>query len=440
LNALTERDERNRSAVLATLALGLLAIYGVLALGDGDGGQPVTALALVLLAFVLYVAALGVCRPLGGRTAFLVALAGGLAFRLILLPEPPFFSDDVWRYLWDGRVQLAGLNPFHHAPAETAVAGIDDALRAKVNHPHVPTIYPPLAQIVFLIAAALPGGWLALKLIWLICDAGIAALLWRLIPQSRRLSGWTVYWWSPLVIVEVAWNAHLDLLGVLPLVAALWLARQPARRGMAIGLALAGAALVKYFIAALLPAAARRHGPRTLAAFTAGALLLYLPYVGAGARLFEGLATYSSSWRFNEGLFHVLAWIATPPGARIIAALIVFAIVIQSARNGWSLERAAFWITGAILVLSPTLHPWYLLWMVPLIALRPNPAWLLLTGSVFLAYYGLGAYRATGVWPEPWWLELSIHGPFLVLLVRGAWHGSWCQTALEVWRASRPTA
>ncbi len=127
-----------------------------------------------------------------------------------------------------------------------------------------------------------------------------------------------------------------------------------------------------------------------------------------------------------------MAWgLGSEVAAKAVAAAIVLSIVIQSVRDGWSLTRTAFWVTGALIALSPTVHPWYLLWMVPLVALRPSRAWLYLSGSVFLAYYGLGTYRDAGVWPEPWWIKLLIYGPFLALLVVDGWRGSWWQSARQ---------
>jgi hypothetical protein len=442
LQSVDVSDPRARLAAFAALGAAQVAVYGALAAWTGYHDRPAAAMLLALLAFVLYLAALHTARPLSGRIAFATAITVGLLFRLLLLPEPPFLSDDHFRYLWDGLVQVRGLNPYRHAPADSALAGLDDALRAQVNHPEVRTIYPPLAQLVFrAVAVAAPGSWMAIKIIWAACDIGIAALLYRLVPARRRLQAWTLYWWSPLVVVEVAWNAHLDLLGVLPIVLALWSARRAPVRSAALGAALAAAALVKYFAVAFLPTAFRAgRSAKVAAAFLLVAAAAHLPYIGAGPLLFDGLTTYAARWRFNDGLFRFLEWITgSGTGARAAAGVIVLALVVQSVRNAWTFERAVFWLTGAILTLSPTVHPWYLLWVVPLVAIRPNPAWLYLTGAVFLAYYGLGAYRATGDWPEPVWVKLAIYGPFFALLARDGWRGSWGQSAWEALRiGARP--
>ncbi len=401
--------------------------------------QPALVTASALLAFALYLCAVGVAGQISGRLALLIALLLGAVFRALLLTEPPFLSDDYFRYLWDGLVQTNGINPYRFAPADTALTGIDDALRSQVNHPDVPTIYPPLAQFMFFLNATLVGGWVGLKLIWLACDAGIAALLYRLVPADRRLQMWTLYWWSPLVVIEIAWSAHLDLLGVLPLVVAIWLARSGRAHSAALGVSLAAAALVKYFAAALLPNGTRGGStPTTVAAFSAAAILLYLPYADAGARLFEGLLAYAEHWRFNDSLYGVLAWVVPSGWApRAIVAAIVLLVVAQSVRNEWTLERTAFWLIGTILLLSPTVHPWYLVWIVPLIAIRFSRAWLFLTGSVFISYYGLETYREIGIWPEPWWTKLAIYGPFFAMLIAGTWSGSWLQAAAEGFKSRR---
>lgn len=435
---LDSTSERNRLAGLVALGAVQVTLYGVLAIWEGYQTRPQIAMLLALLAFAFYLAALVTARRLSGRRAFAVAIAFGLAFRILLFPEAPFLSDDYFRYLWDGVVQLGGVNPYRYSPADPALAGINDTLRAQVNHPEIRTIYPPLAQLVFLAAAKVSAGsYLTLKTVWLACDIGIAVLLYRLVPEERRLQAWMLYWWSPLIVIEVYWSAHLDLLGAALVVVALALAKQSPIKSYGIGIAVAAASLVKYFAVAFLPAAARTgRSLRVLAAFALVGALVGVPYASSGvANMFEGLLTYAEHWRFNAGLYRVLEWaLVSSMLAKTMAAVVVLFVVINSVRNRWSLERTIFWVTGTALVLSPTVHPWYLLWMVPLAAVRPNRGWTYLTGSVFLAYYGLGSFRASGVWPEPWWLQLMIYGPFFVLLVADAWRGSWWRAAWEAIR------
>lgn len=425
---------RGRLIALASLGLMQLALYISLAVWDDYHQDPFAAIVLILLAFTFYLASLGLADGLSGPPALALALSLALLFRAALLFEPPFLTDDYFRYLWDGLVQTNGLNPYRFAPADPAVAGIDDALRSQVNHPSVSTIYPPLAQIVFLLVALTKSGWLGLKLAWLACDAGIAVLIYKLSRPERRFQSWLIYAWSPLVVIEVAWNAHLDLLGALPMIAAIWFASREPDRPILAGLAVAASASVKYFAAAFLPSAARRSRLPlgAITAFAVVTLALYAPYASVGRGLFSGLGIFVDRWAFNAGVFQLLAFVLRSSiAAKLIAAGVVLSIVIQSVRNDWALDRTAFWVTGAIMMLSPTVHPWYLLWMVPLVALRPSRAWLYLTGSVFLAYYGLGIYRADGYWPEPLWLKAVIWGPFLLLLSIDSWRDSWLQTAWE---------
>ncbi len=429
-------SDTRRLIVFAGLGLAQALIYAALAFGENHQGQPDRAVLLIVIAVALYFVALVTARPLSGKAAFAVAVALGVTFRALLFPEAPLLSDDYFRYLWDGLVQLRGVNPYRYAPADPALAGIDDALRAQVNHPEVRTIYPPVAQLIFLFGAWVSSGHVfVLKAFWLVCDVGIAVLLLRLLPPERKLQAWTVYVWSPLVIIEVAWTAHLDLLGVFPVVLAIYLATRSPVRSAGLGLAVAGSAMVKYFAVIFLPSAARRGRlPRVLVAFAAAILLLHIPYASAGYRTFEGLFTYAASWHFNAGLFDILTWLLSAQMAKLIAVAVVLFMVVGSVRNEWTLEKTVFWLTGTILILSPTVHPWYLLWMVPLVALRPNRAWLYLSGSVLLAYYGLAGFQAEGVWPEPWWIKLLIYGPFFVLLAADGWPGSWWQAAWETLR------
>lgn len=391
---------------------------------------PHPGLLLFVVAFAAYLAAAAAVlghpadrEPRGAglsTTLVLVALAG-LAFRAALLPVPPELSDDVWRYLWDGHVQLHGVNPYRFAPSAPELAGIRTPWHGLINHPDVSTIYPPVAEIAFAAVAAVGSGVTTAKLLWLALDAACAVILVRIARATRRPpeAVLLLYYWSPLLVVETAWSAHLEPLGLAAAAGVVLL--DVRRRRWGTGAAAGVATAVKLAPGAALPALLRRGGWRLGAAFAATVGALWLPYVGAGPRLWAGLSAYVESWRFNEGAFLVLeAALPSTGTAKAAAAVVVAAVVAWTAVRRFDAERALFWVVGTGLVVAPTVHPWYLLWILPFAALRASRAWILLTGLVFLAYHGLGSYLEAGAWPHPGWLRALIWGPFFLLLALDA--------------------
>ncbi len=364
-------------------------------------------------AFAAY--AVGASQILKTRGGHLYIWGIAIAMRLVLLPLTPELSDDIYRYLWDGEVQLAGINPYRYAPAAIELSEIRTVYQGLINNPGVPTIYPPLAQLAFLAIALAGGAILQAKLLWLGLDLGTAWLLGRVASitgRSRRLTQ-MLYLWSPLLVVEVAWSGHLEPLGLFALVLVILLARAPISAGAATALA----ALTKFAPIVALPALTRRLGIRFLVGFVAMAALLYAPYLLAGRSLFAGLTTYAEHWWFMKGPFTLLeAVLPGPMAARYAAGVLVLGVVAWTTWQRYRPERALFWILGAGMILTPTLHPWYVLWMLPLAALRASRPWILMTGLSFLGYFGLGAFQDTGEWPQPVLIRLLLWVPFLVLL------------------------
>jgi len=492
------RSPRRPLLLLALLGTGEIALLSILGRVPGARATPFPAVLLWGAAFALYLAAARLlARESGGRSAargpdprirpgswsgiwgviWGVAVAG----RLILLPLTPHFSDDIYRYLWDGWIHLQGIDPFLHPPAAAALEPLRTVWHGLVNHPEVPTIYPPGAQAAFLLLAAVgpsvvlfKGAWVAadLALGWLLARAGAGGVgrtgepgtgdrppgaEGRPVRPAGALAA-LLWLWSPLVLVEVSWSGHLDPLALLPTVGALLLLRRerareagrargpdraadpegsretPGRRDLRPDLAggllgLGGA--IKFAPLVALPALWRRRSGRAALVGMAVTALFYLPHLDAGGRVFGGLTTYAERWRFNAGAFELLSALLDPAVARLVGAAVVGGLALRAALGRWSVERTLWWCVGAALLLSPTLHPWYALWILPLAALRhevaPDAAraWILWTGLLFLAYAGLDAYRATGVWPHPASLSWLIHLPLLALLARAGWRSRW---------------
>lgn len=415
---------RGTAAAFAALAASLWTMAWV----PGGDATPWPALALWPVAFAAY--AFAGSRAGGGSGGISGGASGGvsegaiwggaIALRLALVPALPSLSEDLYRYMWDGWVQIHGVNPFVYSPGAAELAPLRLEWWPLINHPDISTIYPPGAQLVFLSLAVTGPARIAFKLAWVAADLAAGWLVGRLArPGAARRRALLLYLWCPLLVVEVAWSGHLEPLGFAAAVGAALLARgaDPIRAGALLG---AGAA-IKFAPLAALPVLWRRHGIRAAAVAVAVPALLYIPYAGAGAALFEGLGTYADVWVFNPGLFGLLeAAVGSDGAARGLAAGLLACVVALTVWRGMSLGRALYWILGAGVLLSPTIHPWYVLWVLPFACLYGGRGWILLTGTVFLAYAGRDAYLATGHWPRPAWLGALIHGPPLALL---AWDG-----------------
>ena len=140
----------------------------------------------------------------------------GLAMRVMVIPLTPELSDDVYRYLWDGHVQYSGVSPYLYAPADPALESIRTLWHEKINHPDIPTLYPPLAQLLFFTTWIIGGTIFVAKLLWVAFDILTGSVIVRIARSLERpvLPILVWYFWSPLLIVEVAWNGHFDIIGV----------------------------------------------------------------------------------------------------------------------------------------------------------------------------------------------------------------------------------
>ena len=414
---------QNRWLILCGVGIELCLLY-LVSLGDLRAHVPRFWLG-AFPAFLAY--GLGVIvvlkRPSGSLRFILLTAA---LFRATMWWSPPTLSEDVFRYVWDGRVQLAGVNPYRYPPAAPELAHLRDPIHAGINHKEIPTIYPPVAQLFFYLVAAVrptPG---AMRLGLLLAECGALLLLVRILNQRREdPCRVLLYAWNPLGPVEIAGGGHIDALGVFFLLLALhWLTT--GRRWAAVW-ALSAAFLSKLVPVLALPVFGWRLAGRwPLLWFPVLSALGYWWFADAGAQLFSGLATYLARWRFNDSLFSVVYHVLRDPGTGwdatallhtklICAALLVLAVGLATARCSDPF-RAVFAILGAHLLLAPTLHPWYLLWILPFLALFPSPAWLLLSGLVFLAYDVLIDYSRTGAWVEQDWVKWAQYGPFYLLL------------------------
>ncbi len=400
------------------MTLGLLAAGGVCVLAGAATvaihPDPVAAAPWaapgVLLMTAGWAAGVRAASRSGCARDLVLVLAVAAAARLLLLVPATPLSDDLYRYLWEGRAGNAGFDPFVHAPDAPELAALaDPVIRPRVNHPDIPTIYPPVAQILFRAQAALAYAPITPRVTAALADLASVLLLAALLRGRGRpaaLAG--VFAWCPLAILEGAGGGHVDAAGVALLLAAL-LAAERARAGPA-GTLLALSALMKPMAVLLVPRLLATGPMRRRLAFVAGAALASLacvPYLDAGASLLTGLRTYAEHWRFHDALYTPLTAAGMAPRtARLALAGATAAVAFAVVRRPRDPLAAAGIALAAALALSPTVHPWYGVWLVPLLPFLPRtvrPAAAALVTLLPLAYVTPWRRAVTGSWDEPLW-------------------------------------
>ena len=357
--------------------------------------------------------------PSASRRGIWVCLAFAVLCRVPLLPVEPTLSDDIYRYVWDGRIQGLGLNPYVVVPADPAVASLHTDVTRKMNHPALPTLYPPVAEWVFRSIAAVSQSVFAFKLTFVGLDVLVIMLLLRWLSLAGH-SPWRVliYAWNPLVVLEIAGSGHLDAIGV-ALIVVSFLAFSRSAGAMA-AVALAAAVGVKFVPVVLLPLFWRRIRPWHAALAVAFGLAAALPFAsGAYGVPMGALPTYLAKWRFNGPLF---GFIESIWRARWLTMLPAVAGVVVAAwfrlRSDPASPAAWAWPMGVALLLMPTVYPWYLLWLVPFLGgLETLP--LLLWTQTSLVTYFVWRMSAAGLgWRLPAWA-------FVVELVPVAAAAAW---------------
>ncbi len=397
---------------LAVLGLGSLAPY-LVALHLQDLRQhTVGFLVVFFVAFALYAGATVLVLRLEAfsRRALVASFALAAGIQALLLFTPPTLSDDMYRYVWDGRVQAQGISAYQYPPNAPELRALRDAtVWPSINRRSAVTIYPPGAEMAYALlwrivpdnvrwfqAAMAAGGLLAGGL--------LLGLLRALHLSPARV---VIYLWAPLLAFETAHAAHVDGL-ILPLLVAAWWARVKERDGL-VGLLLGLATAIKLYPVLLVPALWRPRHPqgrwRLPVAFALSLGACYLPYLlSSGTRVIGYLPEFLGQ-RFNLGLagllIPVLQRLGIDPNHGLLVILlavlacVALAMILRPAADGEAAVRRCIWLIGAVTLLMQNLLSWYLLWLLPLVALFVRPGELL----------GLRADGWTG-----WWLFCGLVG------------------------------
>lgn len=345
-------------------------------------------------------------------------------FRIgLIAPDPSVLSKDMYRYMWDGRVQQNGINPYLYPPGANELKGLrDDTIFPHINRKDYPTLYPAAAQIFFRVFYSLVGdsvtGFKAIMVFFDILTLLVLAAL--LGSWGLNLARLIIYAWNPLVIFEISYSGHLEGITVFFMTGALYL--YAVRKKMAAIFMLTLSAAVKLYPALLLAAFLDRGSRlKGMIIFSSTIILLYLPFIAAGTHLSGFLPVYLNNpyESFNLGLKYLLMGVVPGITYRLWSWLFVLVLAIAGLvvflkhKENRHAVKYAYMLTGLLMILMPaSLHPWYIIMVIPFLVIYPSPAWLLFTCTVSLSY--LKYTSPQGIMPM--WVLLVEYLPLFVML------------------------
>jgi hypothetical protein len=434
------------SIIVIVAALASLALYVWIA-ASTDLSAHVPAFLVVHGVLVVLMIAAWRAVASGGPRAMRAMLVAAVLFRLVAAVAPPTLSGDVYRYVWDGRVQAHGHHPYRFAPSDPSRAELRDADYLKINHPEIPTIYPPLAEMLFALLAIAKLGVTGFKIALAVLDVGVVFALARLLealdlPRDRVV----LYAWNPLAVVEVAASGHVEPLGLSLL--ALAVALLVEGKGVRAAAAFAGAIQAKLLPLILVPGFVRRLKTGAIAVAVAVVVLTAAPYAVRGPWYGGGVLAYAHHWEHGAVFFalvrrlyewadlaptlkgviasaqarwgggdvatwdrlYALVWPQELARFTMLVAAFSWAIAQSFRRNLDEAHEARLAIGGALL-LAPTLHPWYVLWVLPFAAASASGGWILLAALIPLQYLA-------GSGDVPWGVRLLIVLPPVAWMIR----------------------
>lgn len=387
------------NVALGVLGVAMLVLYRIAVQSSGVA-DIAWFLKLAGIQIIVYIAAVWLSsRSRDSRSLLVVGLIFAGLFRLSILFSPPYLSDDVYRYVWDGRVQAAGINPYRFIPADESLARLrDEKIYPNINRrDYARTMYPPVAEAAFLVITRFSESVTWMKAAMILFEAiAVWALVQLLVSFGFARQRVLIYAWHPLVIWEFAGSGHVDALAIAFIALALLVHRK--RRDALTGFLLACATCVKFFPAVLFPAFYTWRRWKMLLAFVVTILIAYLPYLSVGPMGAIGfLPGYASERGMVSGEQFFLLAFARLLGAGIpVSAYVILVVTVLGAVAVWMMRnkpgddlrylRNGLIIACVFMILLAPHFPWYFTWLIPFLCLIPSIPVFYLTFASFLLY------------------------------------------------------
>jgi alpha-1,6-mannosyltransferase len=394
---------------------GLAAIMfaALLACARVPGGVGTPAYLITLaIAGVAYLLAIRefFSTPRFPRRVIAIGLALAALWHLPFLLMHAGTDDDVHRYVWDGRLQRLGYNPYVVVPNDPAFSALHTDETRNLNNPDVPSPYPAGAQLFFRAVTAIHESAFAFKVAFVLCELAIVPLLLAELRRLGRGEHWVLaYAWNPLLVTCVTYSGHVDILGVLLLLVSVAALERRWRTFAAIAFGLAVA--VKFLPIVLAPLYWRRVRVRDglLAVLIVG--LLYVPFLRGGSVPTGSISVFVERFRFNDPVFAEIERVVRPQVVAGLAALVglITAAVLRRPQDGYSPQTFA-WPMAASLLCAPVVYPWYLLWLLPFVRSVSTVPLIIWTISILPTLYVWHLRTLGGQWVVPGWIVLLEYG------------------------------
>ena len=416
---------RKRVEVLLIILL-LLSEFAYGMLFTGFSTQIVLFIAVSLIASVFYISICVIVRygtDVLPKSGLLLILLFSLIYRLTAIWIQPVASGDVYRYLWDGKVQAHGFNPYAHPPTDTLLNGLHSAVSPQtMDYPNMRTIYPPFAEWIFALSFGVAGeNPIGIKFFLLIAECLSAWLLALLLKALQKPPAYiAMYVLCPLPIMQFMIDAHMDALAFpfVLLFLLLWIKRKPIGSAVSLGFAIITKLLPVIFLPLLMKGESNKNRYILLGGALGMTALAYIPYILWNGSPWESLGAYTSRWYFNGPVFDIILYSVgrNETAHLVVAGIFALWFMFVLTRSLPLIEKLYFVLFGFFLF-SATVHPWYVTWLALMLPLAMPWSGVAYVTMINLANIVVIDYKALKIWHLSPWVEGLEYFPVIILFL-----------------------
>ena len=343
--------------------------------------------------------------------------------KIIFVNTEPLGSDDYYRYIWDGKIQVSGINPYQYSPEDSSLQSLhSDILPEKVSYPEIKTIYFPVSQWLFATSYLISGeNAIGLKIFYLLFELLILISLYYLLKRFNIDAKYIlIYAALPLITFQFFIDAHIDIVGAAFLIGSITMYFYNKKLlsyvllGLSISVKPTGFLLIPFLFqnedglknklkAVFIP----------LVIF----ILTFLPYVFTATPI-DTLINYSANWTFNGMVYNIFNILfAGNITIRILCAILFLSVLFFLYTSKIELINKIYLSLFLLMLFSPVVHPWYLIWFAVLLPVVRSYSGIYFVAAVSLTSISVVNYQLNSVWQENTIVLLAEYIPLTLLFI-----------------------